>query len=114
MNKSAATTKQPLSESAWGARMARFASSGQTVGAFCRDEGISAYRFYQWRKLLGIANRQTRPQAKRSPTSFIDLGSMPAPQASGAPTQGGLDAAAAGIEIRIDLGGGMALTIARR
>ena len=114
MNKSAATTKQPLSESAWGARMARFASSGQTVEAFCRGEGISAYSFYRWRKLLGVGNRRARPQAKRS-TSFIDLGSMPAPQASGVrPTEGALDAAAAGIEIRIDLGGGMALTIARR
>jgi len=114
MNKGAGTTKQPLSESAWGARMARFESSGQTVGAFCRGEGISAYSFYRWRKRLGIANRRARPPAKRS-TSFIDLGSMPASPASGAlPAKGALDAAAAGIEIRIDLGGGMALTIARR
>jgi hypothetical protein len=115
MSKRAAATKQTSQESTWRDRLARFASSGLTIEAFCRGEAISTWSVYRWRKLLGAADRQAKPRTKRSPASSIDLGSMPETQASGAMrTAGVLEVAVAGMEIRLDLGGGVVLTIARR
>jgi len=36
----------------WRDRLCRFATSGLTVAAFCRTEGVSPAGFYQWRKKL--------------------------------------------------------------
>jgi len=37
----------------WRERVRRFASSGMTVLAYCRQEQVSQAAFYQWRKKLG-------------------------------------------------------------
>jgi len=36
----------------WQRRMARFQEAQQSVAEFCRQEGVSAPSFYQWRKRL--------------------------------------------------------------
>jgi transposase-like protein len=36
----------------WQRRMARFEGTQQSVAEFCRQEGVSAPSFYQWRKRL--------------------------------------------------------------
>lgn len=36
----------------WVERLARFAESGQTVTAFCADEGVSVPSFYNWKRKL--------------------------------------------------------------
>lgn len=113
MSKSTATTKPTPLESEWRTRLARFASSGKTVEAFCRDEGVSSWNFYRWRKRLGMADQQTRPAVKRSSAPFIDLGPMPASQANNAMLAGSALDTAASVEIRLELGG-VILTIARR
>jgi hypothetical protein len=37
----------------WESRLARFGSSGLTVGRFCQKENVSVNRFYYWTKRLG-------------------------------------------------------------
>jgi hypothetical protein len=40
----------------WAERLARFVAAGQTVTAFCADEGVSVPSFYTWkRKLADVA-----------------------------------------------------------
>jgi transposase len=73
--------QQRLSAEAMRAILARFASSGLTVTAFCRREGISASSFYRWRTELGTA--AGRKEVARGPVSaaqdaaaFVDLGTL--------------------------------------
>jgi len=55
----------------WHERLVRFESSGLTVAAFCRAEGVSQAGFYQWRKKLGSrsdSNDCRNESAQTSPT----------------------------------------------
>lgn len=90
-------------ESQWRARIAEQARSGQSVAAWCQEQGIATPTFYWWKSRL--AKRPSKsvplvPQVDRAP--FIDLGTLPEPMA------------AAGLDIRLDLGNGIILTITRR
>lgn len=101
------------------------AASGKSIAAFCRSEDISQANFYAWRtKLRGGAIGLTVPSAD---SAFIDLGalSQPAvdPDITHLPTPATATATFAStpravvnssIELRIDLGGGLVLTIKRR
>ena len=49
----------------WRGRLERFEASGQSVGAFCRLENVSAASFYQWKKKLRSSSRA----ADRTPDS---------------------------------------------
>lgn len=111
MSKQASATARAQQESAWRDRLARHAKSGQTVEAFCRSEAVSAWSFYRWRKLLGAAGRRAASPATKSPARFIDVGAVPVPQVR---DEMHAAATAGGIEVRIDLGGGIVLQIARR
>jgi transposase-like protein len=51
----------------WRQRLVRFCRSGQSVTAFCRDEGVSTPSFYQWRKRLQSAD--VAESAERTPIS---------------------------------------------
>jgi hypothetical protein len=103
-------------ESVWRDRLARHAVSGMSVEKFCRNEGVAAWSLYRWRKLLGAAERPVGALVAKTPAPFVDLGSIPVPQVREAlaaeRTHG--DVAAGGIELRIDLGGAVVLTITRR
>lgn len=41
----------------WRLRLERFARSNVSVAEFCRRERVSAPSFYQWRKKLGVTDR---------------------------------------------------------
>lgn len=99
--------RRRLSAGAWRGVLARFASSGLTVQAFCRRELISTASFYRWRSLLeGASADVERPPkvsiaATASPTpGFVDLGTL-------RPT------GSSRLELRLDLGGGLLLHLVR-
>jgi transposase-like protein len=85
--------------------VARFSGSGLTVAAFCRRESISAASLYRWRALLrgafdSAVVARTASVAGASPRAdFLDLGTL-APRSSR-------------VELRLDLGGGVILQLAR-
>jgi hypothetical protein len=47
----------------WGERLRRFEQAGLTVAEFCRQEGVSAPSFYQWRKRLANPSKGQRFKA---------------------------------------------------
>ena len=106
-------------ESTWRNHLARHAASGKSIAAFCRDEAISQSNFHVWRTKL--ANGTNERAAVPAPIStFIDLGAVSsaivsaAAEHSLAPAPIHAPLTMPGIDIRIDLGGGVVLTIARR
>ena len=107
-------------ETAWRNRLARFAASKLTVQAFCQSEAVSVASFYLWRTRLrnsqdkALTAHRAVPVAAMSP--FIDLGSVSHRAIS---TTAPIDTQVthpqpAAINLRLDLGGGMVLHIARR
>jgi hypothetical protein len=90
------------SEATWRELFSRQAGSGLTASEFCRGEGINKNVFHRWRMaLLGNGVRAAvSPVASRAqPSSFIDLGALSAPRSRW--------------EVRLDLGQGMVLSVAR-
>jgi transposase-like protein len=108
MNKPASTSIIAQRESAWRDRLSRHACSDKTVAAFCRDEAVSTATFYGWRARLRARDGASRPAT----APFIDLGTMPDTGVGGSTSFAA--ATTTGIDVRIDLGGGVTLTIARR
>ena len=96
-------SRQQRSAQTWGELIKQQKASGLSVPAFCRREGISAWTFYGWRSRLrsGQPRRpESRPAPAREAASFIDLGALRAPVTER-------------WEIRLDLGGGIVLHLAR-
>jgi len=88
----------------WRKLVSRQSSSGLSVPEFCRREGINAGLFRRWRSTLKDAQIERRVTARTEPVAgvsapFIDLGDL----RSGGPR----------FEVRLDLGGGVVLSIAR-
>ena len=118
MEKQASATAATMAkkESIWRDRFARHATSKQSVEALCRSESVSSALFYQWRKRLDI-NAVNPALAMRTPSAaptFIDLG--PANDSAVGTTPRIVTNTATprtGIELRIELGSGMVLTIVR-
>jgi hypothetical protein len=84
----------------WLELFSRQASSGLPVREFCQREGINASLFRRWQSRLagsGSDGKVTTPVEVAEP--FIDLGD--------------LRTRAQRLEIRLDLGGGVVLSIAR-
>ena len=100
-------------ESAWRDRLARYASSGQSINAFCQSEAISSASFYGWRARLRAQNTGAPADGKAIPglSPFIDLGPVNA-AVSGVRTAAPAEQRS-GVEVRIDLGNGVLLTIVR-
>jgi hypothetical protein len=103
----------------WRERLALQTSSGKSVLAFCRDESISVSNFYAWRlRLKGKIAKADLP-ARTSPAPFIHLGTLndtpnqavhqPTPLRTSLNT--GLPTSS--INVQLDLGNGMVLTITR-
>jgi hypothetical protein len=100
--------RRRLNERAWRDLFKRFDGAGLTVEAFCKAEGLSRSSFNRWRSRLpvrpGAAAAVGASDARQSWPSFVDLGLL-----------GAADAAApAGLELRLDLGGGLSLSLVRR
>ncbi len=93
-------------ESAWRQRLSRFAQSGQTVKTFCHQESVSACSFYHWRRRL----QEAAAPRGTGVASFVDLGAV----SSASPRiESAAAADAANLTIRLDLPGGIVVTIAR-
>ena len=115
-------------EMTWREHLARHAGSGKSIAAFCRAEQISQANFYAWRTKL--RRGAVGPAVPSAGATFIDLGAVSpravdqvATRLSAPATAAAMAATAApapqavvnsSIELRIDLGGGLVLTITRR
>lgn len=93
------------SEAVWRELFSRQAQSGLRVSEFCRREGLNAGLFRRWRAALA-GSRRSEP--KRPPDNgaqastaapFIDLGAL---------GSGGTR-----LEVRLELGAGMILSLVR-
>ena len=91
------------SAQAWREVVARFAQSGLTEAEFCEREGIGSKLFHRWRvKRTHPPVRSRAEQAGRVskiPAGFVDLG--------------GIGLGGSRFEVRLELGAGMVLSIAR-
>ena len=106
--------RRRLDRRSWREMMPRFGESGTTVSAFCAREGLSTSSFYRWRERLGPVGDAAGAAPRRggrselavppSAAGFIDLGHLAAPTRE----------TGAGLELRLDLGGGVVLQIVRR
>jgi hypothetical protein len=102
--------RRRLNERAWRELFKRFDGAGLTVETFCKGEGLSRSSFNRWRSRLsrppGIATTAVmrEPGHQKITPSFVDLGLLGAASAE----------AAAGLELRLELGGGLSLTLVRR
>jgi sigma54-dependent transcription regulator len=106
---------QTSKEATWRNHMARHAASGKSIATFCRDEVISQANFHVWRtKLANGANEHAARPAPQA--TFIDIGAVNSAVGSRATEHAPAPAPLAipSLDIRIDLGGGVVLTIARR
>ena len=88
----------------WRELFARQASSGVSVAEFCRREQVNANVFRRWRTLLKAADQ-------RSPSTRIvqSVAEVAAPFID----LGGLGSRDSRFEVRLELGAGMVLSIAR-
>ena len=103
-------------ESIWRDRLARHATSNQTIEAFCRSESVSTPTFYKWHKRLNAESVDTGMVQKdtRVSSPFIELGSVKHPMtALAGADRPGFRAHGAQVEVRLDLGNGVMLHIVR-
>jgi hypothetical protein len=102
--------RRRLNERAWRDVFKRFDGAGLTVEAFCKAEGLSRSSFNRWRSQLPMRADATAAatagsfDARQSAASFVDLGLLGA----------AATAAPAGPQSRLELGGGLSLTLMRR
>jgi len=101
-------------EAAWRSRLQRHAQSGKSIAAFCREEAVSTASFHIWRTKLAAADGHAAQPAQ--PAAFIDLGAIKntGGGTSLAHSPASTPAPASAIDLRIDLGAGIVLTITRR
>jgi hypothetical protein len=99
-------------EAAWRNRLQRHAQSDRSIAAFCRDEAVSTASFYIWRAKLAAATGHATNLAQ--PAAFIDLGTIKDTVSVTSIAHPPASAPTAVIDVRIDLGGDIVLTIARR
>lgn len=90
--------------STWRKLFSQQARSGLSVPEFCHREKVNANVFRRWRSMLKVADQsgQIRVAAQRGreiSAPFIDLG--------------GLRSDGSRMEVRLDLGAGIVLSIAR-
>lgn len=90
------------SEAMWREILARHANSGMWGQEFCRVEGIHPTVFRRWRSRLkgkGKIGKAKSRSAAKAVTPFIDIGAVTASRSA--------------LEVRLELGGGIILSIAR-
>jgi len=97
-------TGRRRSAQAWRALVEGFGASGLTLPQYCACEGICMASYHRWRRLLAVpALRAATPMpvtaAVKVAPAFVDLGA--------------LTGAVSRLELRLDLGGGVILQIAR-
>jgi transposase-like protein len=70
--------KDAALQAAWRGRCERFDRAGLTVTEFCRREGVSQARFYQWRKRLAQEASRSAGRISRRPAAAAGPGPDPA------------------------------------
>jgi hypothetical protein len=103
-------------ESIWRERLARQAASGRTIAVFCHEEGVGKSTLSYWRKRLGVVDAAVGQKRAAAAAPFLDLGLVKAvkPQRHAASLVGNPpNLSPASIELRLELGGGVVLHIAR-
>ena len=102
--------RRHLDTQGWREVLRRFEAAATTVEAFCAREGLSSSSFYRWRERLqrdGAPAKAPRTRASGiavpAPSGFIELGDLAHAQCR---TQ-------AGLQVRLELGGGLVLQITR-
>jgi putative transposase len=98
--------RRHLGERTWREVLERFESSGLSVSAFCKREGVGPNSFQRWRARL-MTTSQSDSQASSAtipsvPPKFIELGSI-----------GQASVGTSRLEIKLDLGGGLSLHLVR-
>lgn len=100
--------RRRLNEAAWAELLERFGTARLSVEEFCRREGVCRSSFNRWRTRLqpGATTLPApmQPPGEKRASSFVDLGVL------GADSGG----ATGGVELRIELGRGVTLLLARR
>lgn len=99
--------RRHLGEQAWRELFERFGAAKLGIEEFCRREGVCRSSFNRWRARLQattVRPAPARPRGDKQAAPFVDLGVLGA----------SAGAAAGGIELRIELGGGVTLVLARR
>ena len=120
MNEKVATTARELRVKQWRAEQQRQEKSGLSVTAFCRREGVAESTFYQRATRLTSGKREARGLGAKPVTQervrFIDAGPMviaaPGERVVGAQREAAGESAA-GVEVRLELGGGLVLYVRR-
>lgn len=97
----------------WQQTVRRFERSGLSAARFCEAESISTWSLYDWRRKLG-GGGPVRRAVDAGGDDFVEVGMAPAPTGVVAGVALPSVEAAAGVELRIDLGGGLVLQILRR
>ena len=110
-------TRRQLDEQSWRAVLERFDGAALTVKEFCLREGLTRSSFSLWRLRLrndplrtpaaAVAKSVAKSAALASKPSFVDLGLLGASASVPAAEHTGLD-------LRIELGGGLSLHLVRR
>jgi len=96
----------------WHERLRRFDQRRGTVAAFCAAESISAWSLYDWRRKLAADEGSAGEAQVSTVAPFVEVGQM-------RPAQGGRGAApgrlpGGGVELRLELGDGLLLTLVKR
>ena len=110
-------TRRQLDEQSWRAVLERFDGAAMTVEELCRREGLTRSSFARWRLRLrtdplqppapAASKSMAKSAALASKMSFVDLGPLGAAAFTPAAEHAGLD-------LRIELGGGPDLHLVRR
>jgi hypothetical protein len=101
----------------WIERFSRFEKDGRTVLAFCAAEGVSSWSFYTWcQRLAAVTGAERSKRAvvttaapAAGASGFIDAGIA---RIVGAQRQAELSPA--GVQVQIELGGGVLLRVVQR
>ena len=120
MKEKVAATARALRVKQWRAEQQRQEKSGLSVTAFCRREGVAESTFYQRATRLGSGKREARALGTKPVTQergrFIDAGPMviatPGERVVGAQRDATVEPAT-GVEVRLELGGGLVLYVRR-
>ncbi len=105
-------TRRHLSEAGWRETFERYGSAGMTVEEFCRQEGLCRSSFTRWRAKLrrgdAVSAIRREPDGDKGASSFVELSALGVP-AGAAPAS-----TASGLELHLDLGAGLTLSLMRR
>jgi hypothetical protein len=90
------------SKQEWQRFVSEFRSGGQDCKSFCRDKGLNISRFMRWQSVF--RHEAAVSADEMQPLGFMDLGTLniPTPQ-----RKSGI------LELKLDLGGGVVLTLTR-